>query len=203
MQFEFKAGIAAAPISDDLLTPPAMGGFRQVLTADLLPPFYEYGRRGQIYVATTAAAGVAPGTAASTTPPFTLWNPANSGKNLVLLRAKCGVLSGTMGLGTVFWEGNLQTTQPTTGTALAIRSTRVGDTSSATGQAFQGSTVAATPDLLSPAFQVIDSVPTALDYVGLGEYIVVPGSALSLEETGAAGSTPLVFFSVVWAEVAA
>lgn len=203
MQFEFKAGVAAAPIGDDTLTPPAMGGFRQVLTAELLPPFYEYGRRGQIYVATTAAAGVAPGTAASTTPPFTLWNPANSGKHLVVLRAKCSVLSGTLGLGTVFWEGNLQTTQPTTGTALTIRSSRVGDTSSATGQVFQGSTLSATPDLLSPAFQVLTTNTVANDYVGLGEYIVVSGAALSLEETGAAGTSPLVFFSVLWAEVAA
>ena len=201
MLFEFKYGINSAPSADDNTAPPGMGGFRQVLTAELLPPFYELGKRGQIYMATTAAAGVAPGTAASTTPPFILYNPAASGKNLVVLRAKCSVLSGTLGLGTVFWEGTAQATAPSGGTALTARSSKVGDASTGTGQAYQGSTLSATPSLLSPAFQVLTTNTVLNDYVGLGEFVVTPGSALCLEETGAAGTTPLVFLSVVWAEV--
>jgi len=203
MLFDFRAGVAASPISDDIETPPGLGGFRQVLTAELLPPFYEYGRRGQVYMATIAAAGVAPGTATSTTPPFSLYNPPGSGKNLVVLRSKCSVLSGTLGLGTVFWQGSLQTTTPSGGAALAVLNSKVGSTATGVGTAYTLSTLAVTPSLLSPAFQVLTTNTVQNDYLGQGEFIVVPGSALSLEETGAAGTTPLVFLSVTWAEVSA
>jgi hypothetical protein len=53
-------------------------------------------RAGLVFMGSTAIAGVAPPIATSTNPTFALWNPLGSGKNLVMLRAAYGYISGTV-----------------------------------------------------------------------------------------------------------
>src|ERR1700675_1858043 len=60
--------------------------------------YQEMAIRG-LYHVVTPVAGVAPGTALSTTPPHILWNPPNSGVVGVLIRSQMSWISGTLGLG--------------------------------------------------------------------------------------------------------
>jgi hypothetical protein len=157
---------------------------------------------GGVWSATTGAAGVAPGTALSTTPPFAIWNPPNSGVLASVLVSRFGLLSGTLGVGSIFYAVvESQTSKPTTGTALAPVNQAVGNQGTSKILAFQGATVASTPVALAPAFS-LGANPTAVmkDLVD-GEILVLPGSVLCMQEIGAAGTTPLGFFGATWEEV--
>lgn len=65
-----------------------MGEFSEALVSELQPRYYEQVYRGQtFYTSVAAAAPTAYIGAAGGTPLIGLWNPAGTGKNLVLLRA--------------------------------------------------------------------------------------------------------------------
>lgn len=172
--------------------------------------FFEGAFRNQQFTACTAVAGVAPGTALSATPAFSLWNPANSGKALVVVKASMGYVSGTLGAGTVVFAVNAvagnQPAQPTTGAVLPTRSNYVGNAAAGVGVAQQGSTIAAVPLIFRPAFMMgafLASTATppgpALDYSD-GDIIVAPGNVLCLHGIAAAGTSPLVLLSMTWEE---
>lgn len=163
---------------------------------------------GGLYSASNAAAGVAPGTAFSTTPPLVLWNPADSKVNLILLESSCGFVSGTLGAGFLGYGQVAQATAPTGGTELTVRGTVLGNTGGPSGtpggfgRAFTGSTLSGTPVLLQPALILSGSapfVPIPRDYCE-GSIIVPPGQALSLQGIAAAGTTPLVVLAFKWVE---
>lgn len=80
--------------------------------------YHEIVSRGNVYVASNAVAGVAPGTALSTAPPICLHNPVGSGKNLVILKTSVSYLSGTLGGGNIAYGYVAQSTAPSTGAAL-------------------------------------------------------------------------------------
>lgn len=202
MLAELQVGPTATPMTDGNQRVAALGRFGQVLTGDYLPQYAELVTRGNVFTATTAAAGVAPGTAASTTPPFALWNPPNSGKNLVVLSASCSILSGTLGVGTVFLEYCVQATVPSGGAELTTYETRIGGGGRASGRVFQASTLGATPTLLRPMCGVYAGSTDPVRADLWGSIVVIPGYALALEETGAAGTSPKVFLSMTWAEIA-
>lgn len=180
-----------------------------IVSADGRSRYAEGAGRGQAFAASTGTAGVAPGTALSTTPPLALWNPPNSGVNLEVLRARVAYVSGTIGLGVLCYAAveGAQAGAPTGGTVLTPRSTKLTG-SSGQGKAFQGATLAATPTLLLPFGTVEPFVAT--DHLApvqivadelAGEIVVPPGSVLVLQEVGAAGSTPLFMFGLTWQEV--
>lgn len=201
MLAELEVGVESSPMSDGTEQAGRLGRYGQVLVSHYLPSYAELVGRATVFTATTAAAGVAPGTAASTTPPFALHNPANSGKHLIVLRTTCSIISGTLGAGTVYLEYCVQSAAPTGGTALTAVETRIGGGGSSTGKCYQGSTVSATPTLLQPAHQVLAAEATPTHCPVSGSIIVLPGYALALEETGAAGTAPKVALSITWAEV--
>jgi hypothetical protein len=154
-------------------------------------------------------AGVAPGTALSTTPPFCLYNPVNSGKNLVVLRTSLGYVSGTLGAGSLVYASNgaAQPSAPTTGTALVVSINLLGSGGGGVGKAFQGSTLAAAPLIIRPtytlgAFLATTAAinPPLLDEVA-GEFIVSPGGVFVMQAVAAAGTTPLMLFGCSWEEV--
>jgi hypothetical protein len=161
-----------------------------------------------LFAASTAVAGVAPGTALSTTPPLAIWNPpaalAGGGTEVVAVidSARLAYVSGTLGAGVIQYAIVAQATAPTGGTELTVRATH-GSPLTAVCRAFQGSTLAGTPALLFPAFTVASS-PSG---VGLlkdvldGELALAPGFALVLQEVGTAGTSPLVQLSMQWLEV--
>jgi hypothetical protein len=72
-----------------------------LLATELNPRYYEQAYLGQtFFTSTAAAAGTAFVGAAGGTPLLAVWNPAGSGKNLVLLQAMVGVVATATGAGT-------------------------------------------------------------------------------------------------------
>lgn len=170
---------------------------------------YTHGKpSGAAYLASTAVAGVAPGTALSTTPPFALWNPTGGSKYLVPIKIAIGYVSGTLGAGSiVLAQVHDQVAAPTTGTELTVRSARIGMTAANAGRCFQGSTVASTPLLLRP-FCVLGAslastaaLPIQIESMGEQGLAVSPGTALVIQGVAAAGTSPLVLISVTWEEI--
>jgi hypothetical protein len=163
--------------------------------------------RGVIFVASNAVAGVAPGTALSTTPPIAVWNPPNSGFNLAIMKTAIGYVSGTLGAGTIAYAYvAAQTTVPSTGTELTPICTKLGFPRGQ-GRAFTGSTLASTPAIIRPAFAMgaflattaIQPFQTADMVEGC---ITIPqGAVFCMQGIAAAGSTPLVILSVEWEEI--
>lgn len=166
--------------------------------------------RGLIWTATNAAAGLAPGTALTATPTFCLFNPANSGVNLHLQHFTMAWTSGTLGAGKL-WHcfHPIQATLPA-GTALTPLNNLGGYSFGNRARAFttitsgltvpaQGIRIAGTVTAL--AADAGTSGPPIDDKID-GELIVPPGVAWSPQEIGAAGTTPLVFFSISWCELA-
>lgn len=174
--------------------------------AAAFPEYYRLVRAGQVFSATTAVTGVAPGTAFGTTAAFTLQNLAGSGKNLVILECSMGYVSGTLGAGVVAYLVNGPTTAVATGTAIVPVNAKLGGEASVASRPLTTATIAS-PTLLKPFCSLQASLAStavapwlAKEIVG-GSIIVTPGSNLSLHGTAAAGTSPLVIFSVTYAEV--
>lgn len=170
------------------------------------PDFYSSTYEEQVFSATTALTGVAPGTAVSTTSAFTLHNPAGSGVNLVIIEGSMGYVSGTLGAGVITWNANSDDDAAVpTGTAIVEQNMKIGASGNAQGRALTTATVPApTPvrifgslgaSLASTAVQ-----PWVIRDRVDGAIVVTPGCSISLHATAAAGSSPLVIFNVVWKE---
>ena len=205
------SGALDSPLSNGVPKEPGLGQWGEVLTSDLLPRYAGLAIRGHIYGASTAATGVAPGTALGTTGAFTLANPSGSEKNLIVLRASCGYISGTLGAGTVWFAGNVNpAAAAVTGTAITVVKTKLSATSAGnTGLAFTTSTLPAAPTPIRPWFSLTALLATTAVEVHsvseelAGEIVIAPGCSLTFHATAAGGSTPLVVFGATWAEVAA
>jgi hypothetical protein len=162
--------------------------------------------RGNCWAAQTAATGVAPGTAVGTTAAFSLFNPAGSGKKLIVLRASMGYISGTLGAGTVHYLMNKPTDAAATGTAISAVNLGTGTLDGSVGKALTTATITA-PTPIGPFCSLGASLATTaiapwqiFDDLN-GRICVAPGCTLSLHATAAAGSTPVVVFGAIWEEV--
>ncbi len=70
--------------------------FGEGLVGELYGKYYQLAKAGQIFVGSTGIAGIAVAIATTTAPLFILKNPAGSGKNIVMLKAAYGYISGTV-----------------------------------------------------------------------------------------------------------
>jgi hypothetical protein len=171
--------------------------------------YVEAVRRGAVYIASISAAGVAPGTALSTTPPFTLYNPASSGKLVVPLRTTVGFVSGTLGAGSLVYatNNNPVAAAPTGGTGLTAYNQLLGGAQNNAARAYTGATVPATPTLLRPmcsvgAFTTSTAVPPQPMIDDLdGAFAIKPGCSISVQGIAAAGTSPLVIIAMSWVEI--
>lgn len=170
--------------------------------------YYEQVHRGNVYGVSTAVAGVAPGTALSTTPPLAIHNPVGSGKDLVILMTSLGYVSGTIGAGTIVYANvpGGDAAVPASGTVLTAKNLNLGG-AAGVASCHEGSTVDATPTIIRPAYILgAKAAATALDpiiskdYVD-GEIVVPPGETFVMEGVAAAGTSPLLLFGVIWEEV--
>jgi hypothetical protein len=169
--------------------------------------FAEAVLRGLVMEACTPVAGVAPGTVLSTTPPFVLWNPPSSGKNLVVMKATMGFVSGTLGPGSVLFAlVASQTTVPTTGTEIIPQNALLGFPRGV-GRVFQGSTLVSVPVILRPSFVMgawVGTTPTSpyneMDIVD-GGIVVAQNTCLVMQGLAGAGTSPLVLFAMTWEEI--
>jgi hypothetical protein len=208
MAFEINGKVGPGYAGDGSLVDPRMTKDLALVTQDLHGRFYETTYRGNTYIASTGAAGVAPGTALSTTPPFTLYNPLNSGVNLSIISASLGYISGTLGGGTIVYAVNINTAQAAVsgGTSLVPINTFLGNGAVSKAKAFQGGTLAVAPTILRDcailgAFAGAAALfPPIRDIID-GTMIVTPGASISLQGVAAAGSTPLMTFAMTWEEI--
>lgn len=169
---------------------------------------YEMARRSATFNASTAVGGVAPGTSVGTTAAFALQNPAASTVLLVIRSIRVTYLSGTLGAGSIalVWHDSATAA---TGTAITAISSYLGS-GSATGLPLTTATVVTGGAVARYLFTLQASLAsTAVTGWTLKEDftndpIIVPAARhISLQGITAAGSSPLVLFSVTWDEVAA
>jgi hypothetical protein len=181
--------------------------------------YCEAAARGQMFslllAATTTgvAAGQLTGAAAAASTQFALLNPANSGKNLVLVKFGMGVISGTPGAGPLF-HGYLPTVSSITaaspggtirsnilgvvGSSVAIPWVSAGGSALTGGQApvtFRVADFSAT----NTAQAIANGHVRAIEEIA-GEIVVPPGSGW-LPLWGAAGTSLLNGYSITWEEV--
>lgn len=161
---------------------------------------------GQVMTVVNAVAGAAPGTALATTAPLALWNPPGSGKNLVILHASLGYVSGTLGAGCWVFAQAPQATTPA-GAALTPVNNLLGFPAGV-GKAYTGATaIGAVPTIVRPTFSsgaftaATAAMPVEVVDDVKGGIIVTPGNALALTFIGTAGTTPLVIHCIKYAEV--
>lgn len=179
------------------------------LVTNIAGKYYEHTRKGRLFHAHTAVAGVAPGTAIGTTAAAALYNPQGSGKDLVVLEGRLSYLSGTLGIGFMSWIGHILATQAAfTGTAMVAVNGRLNG-GSPSGQALTTATVPAsgstfrlfanlnailaTTVTADGVWQLVDDVKAAI--------VIPPGTGVSLQATAAGGSTPKVLLGFSWLEV--
>lgn len=163
--------------------------------------------RLQIFSVSTAVAGVAPGTVLNTVPPFQIWNPPGSGKNIVILTASLGYVSGTIGAGFVAYAMAVNQPLAPTGATELVPSQNLLSLAKGVGRVFQGSTLASTVSILRPGFflgaVLASSVfpPSICKDDIAGEFVVPPGTVFAMQGVAAGGSSPLVTFGASWQEV--
>ena len=157
-------------------------------TYDCKPRYECMASANSLFHASTAVAGVAPGTALSTTPPMVLWNPPASGKMAAIVRVRIAYLSGALGAGSVVYARADQITVPSGGTELVPISGAL-QALSGTIRAFQGSTLTNTPTIVAPAFTLTaaPSISPGQDEVA-GELCILPGQAFAIQAIAAAGT---------------
>jgi hypothetical protein len=189
--------------------PIRQGRMGAIIMADGHGHFWESASRGFMFTASVGTAGVAPGTAIGTSAALGIYNPTNSGKNLVAIKSTAHYLSGTLGAGIIYFVGHQFNATLPGGTALTVQSNLVGAGAPSWGKAFSAATGLGVASLLRPfisvgAMTAESTTPNApwqvMDTLD-GEFVVPPGGALSIQAVGGAGTTPLMVFSMSWEEV--
>ena len=177
--------------------------------------WFEAASRGVLFGACEQA-GVAPGTALGTTACLALYNPAKSGKRLIVCKTSLGYISGTLGAGTVFHCANIKVAgtavaAPSGGTSLTVYSRNIGgeplvSSQDAVGLVRTNCTVTQ-PIAMRPFASLQASLastavgPWMLTEDMAGEFVIEPGYCYQLQAIAAAGSTPLVAPGVMWEEI--
>ena len=193
-----------------------MGRANEALVAELHGKYFTQCYRGNVFLASTTAAGVVVPIYTTLTPTYSVWNPAGSGKLLVPIVSLIGWTATTAALGSYVWTAttnagaNISTTAPFvafgSGTALnanlgsgKVSQMRIGSGGTTT-------LVAAPTFYRETGCQII--VTTAAtgaapgwiwrdEWDGAG--IIPPGNAIHLMGTTAIATTVTV--SLVYAEV--
>jgi hypothetical protein len=179
----------------------------QIIT-ELQGRYYENVYRGNTFFACNQAAIVATAGLSTAAKVMTLYNPAGSGKNLVLLEILLSmttlpVVSTTVATN-VFLAGNVNPLQaaPSSVTAETVRNALLGG-ASGVGLVYNTCTLAATPVAIRPLASV--DVLTTVGYAALvckdevaGALVIPPGIYVSIQ---ASAATLALQCSVTWAEV--
>lgn len=209
MDIDVQVGDNRQGVGDGSEINPRAGKQGQLIVQDAHGRYHEAVSRGRVWTASIAAAGVAPGTAIGTTPALYLHNPIGSGFNLSVLKTTGGYISGTLGAGSIVYTTNVgaQAANPTGGTALTPIASLLGNSSTPAGQPGTGRTVAAqslyrpTGWIIGASLATTAALPVFLNDLVDGEIEIPPGYGLGIQGITAAGSTPLMVFSISWEEI--
>lgn len=206
------------PISGGLLpTTRGTGGnvpgglFGELLVTEALPQYHALVKSGVVFsLAVLGASPTAFTGGAAGTPLLGLYNPAGSGKDLVLLEVRLGVRTTGTAAGTVdfnYFTAN-NSTATVTGTQTLAKNlyTQATSGSVAWGMTNVANTGAVASTIVAPAFSLGNVTTTAALNFGIlrdelkGEIVVSPGNYLAL---GASASLTAASIdaSFIWAEV--
>lgn len=188
---------------------PRCGQMSEAVVSQAHGKYYEAVSRGKCFSAQTAATGVAPGTSLGTTAGFALYNPVGSGKRLSIQKIKMGLISGTIGAGTIHICSSASGDAVPTGTAITPRNRKVGSSTTSVATALTTATVTTTAakmtDILCSLNQVVVATtannPVQIESEFDGELCIEPGFGIAIHGTTAAGSSPLVVYNVTWEEI--
>ena len=95
MILQGQVGPIPNPALQDGLQPNILlGRSGEVIVAELHGKYYTQTSRGNVFIGSTATAGVTLPVVSNTVQTFGLWNPLGSGKNAVLIKSQIGWVSG-------------------------------------------------------------------------------------------------------------
>ena len=167
--------------------------------------------QGNMYGGSVDASGVAPGTSIGTGAGFALYNPHTSKKALSICKVTMGYLSGTLGGGVIMYCVNIDpAAAAVTGTPIVVNNMLVGSDRADggnSGQLFDAATLPASPSLVRPFCSLGASLassvvaPWKIEDEPDSEFILLPGTTLSMEGIAADGTSPLVIYGIVWEEI--
>lgn len=164
----------------------------ELITGDGHARYQEAVYRGNVFSAANQAAISTPAGLTASSLNFTLYNPASSGKNLVVLRASVAVNAAPAAASVIWLVVNVVAAQaaPATNTALTIRNALLGGgfAAAGVGLVYSTTTLAAAP--------LVDRVlgfVSAASLVGVatlseefaGDLIVAPGAYISIQASTA------------------
>jgi hypothetical protein len=206
MDFEFQSGPKI--LSDGVRTLGRTDRQGALVVVGGNPWYGEPVARGSVFTGMTASTGVAPGTVLGTSGAFALYNPTGSGVDLYLIATTCSYLSGTIGAGNLYYVSHATSTTTPGGTTITPVSNALGSSAqsraiarttgtslgSATGLRAFANLGAMTVNPATQPWYIKDQLD--------GEIVVRPSGAFSIQAVAAAGVSPLMLFSVTWAEVA-
>lgn len=137
----------------------------------------------------------------ATTPALTLYNPATSGVNLVLLKVNIGITTAPAANTVLALAYNaIDTVGPTSTTAANVVSSLIGSQTSPLGKCSRIATLTAAPT----AFKYLGGILAAASTTGYdisenidGEVIIAPGTAISIQSTTAVA----ILASFTWQEI--
>lgn len=211
MAIEIQGRVGPIQAQDGTLIDPRLTRDGAFLVQDGNGRYYEMAYRGQLFTASTAAAGVtiaathvSPLAAATGTPLLGIFNPVNSGVNLMILRAKVATVSGTPG-GEFVWNvipNPAGITSATFVQGLGNKSFAVGGFGKAyTNTALTGSALATMfRPLGGPAAIAAGAGTYSVEEVTDGDMVIAPGGFAGIAAT-AAGTTHIAAASITWAEL--
>lgn len=185
------------------------GWNNELLVSELIPRYAALALSGNVFDVTYTAASLAI-PSATATGSFALFNPAGSGKNLVLLKVAVGLqtfTAGTTALGIgLQYVPNITPTTTTPGNV--PQNALVGSQLGAVAKPFTAGTLVGAPTVLGTIFETFyadlaaSSQPSGIQVEVDGAIIVAPGSGICLCST-AAPITNTVTCAYKWAELPA
>jgi hypothetical protein len=184
-----------------------------LVVIELRGKYAEQTYRGNVFWACMTAGVILPAPAATAANPFTLANPAGSGKNLNLISFDMimTIIPGTplTGLYGLYVNTNV-IAAAVTGTAIVPIPGLIGSKFNPVGQPFSTSTVPAAPTLLLPfGNKITGEVAAVVPITGLPAYHIdfdgrvslSPGSAITPQQTVADTTNASVLCAMCWEEV--
>ena len=102
---QVRVGPPSTNSNADNSTPDQLGGKAgEAVVAALHGKYYTQAYRGNVFVGSTAVAGVVPPASTATAQVYMIWNPQGSGKNIVPISTTYGYVSGTSLAGNHGWS---------------------------------------------------------------------------------------------------
>jgi hypothetical protein len=187
----------------------AQGWLNEALVTELIPQYSMLNQSGFLFstfvnAVTLAATHASPLTAGTGTPIISIYNPANSGKNIHLIKTKSTTTSGTPG-GPLLWNLVPNPANITSASASA-QSNVVGGGAASVAKVWNNTAV--TGSTVGTAYRVLGGPAAVAAGAGLynfeeehkGDLIIPPGSMMALTCT-AAGTTHIISAWSEWAEL--